>query len=306
MISKTYLFIILTVFLFITSCQGRVPVRETIRMPEADTRQKPEEQEIIKEVIDAPEKLIKPQVVEHKNNRALILTYHNFAEGMSDGSTVQISEFSSQMHYLKENNYSVITLGELFNSLENNNELPPKPVVITIDDGWLSVKNLALPVLKKYNFPATLFIYSDIVGESRRFVTWEDLKEMQNDGMDIQCHSKSHGNVRKNLKKKNPVELTANEIGGVQKIIKEKLDTKCRFFSYPFGKFSESFFPILEGYDYRGAVTINMGFVERDYEKYRVNRTSIFGEYDLDVFKFIVDPGRKAIFKRNKKLVKKK
>lgn len=302
MTSKTHLFVILMTCFFITSCQSRIPVTETIRMPKTDTRQKPEEQKIIEEVIDATEELIELQPLKHKNNRALILTYHNFSHNISDGSTVQISEFSKQMQYLKDNNYNVITLGELFNSLEFNRELLPKSIVVTIDDGWLSVKDLALPILKKYDFPATLFIYSDIVGESRRFVTWDDLKEMQEDGMDVQCHSKSHRNLRKNLKKENAAQLAAEEIGGVQKIIKEKLGTKCRFFSYPFGKFSEDFFPILEGYDYRGAVTINMGFAERDYEKYRVNRTSIFGEYDLDVFKFIVDFNRKPVFYKRKKV----
>lgn len=293
------LILIVVMSIVITSCQGgtvKKPTREVIRGGIEESYENEELLEVVEEV-ETIEK-------ENKVNRALILTYHNFSHNISDGSTVQISEFADQMLYLKENDYSVITLGELFDSLEKGSELPPKPVVITIDDGWLSVMDLALPILKKHNFPATLFIYSDIVGESRRFVDWDDLREMSEDGMDIQCHSKSHGNMRKHLKKENVHELIAIEIGEVQKIIKEKLDTKCQFFSYPFGKFSESFFPILEGYNYRGAVTINMGFVERDYEKYRINRTSIFGEYDLDVFKFIVNLDRKPVFFKRKRLKK--
>ena len=298
--NKTLNLILIVVTSFVlTSCQGNIsktPVREVIRGGSFESYKNEDLLEVVEEVE-------KKEVVKKENNinRALILTYHNFSKGISDGSTVQLSEFASQMGYLKENNYNVITLGELFNSLEKDEELLPKSIVITMDDGWLSVKNLALPVLNKYGFPATLFIYSDIVGESRRFVNWEDLREMREDGMDIQCHSKSHGNMRRNLKKEKFVELTSIEVGEVQNIIEEKLGTKCQFFSYPFGKFSEKFFPILEEYDYRGAVTINMGFVERDYEKYRVNRTSVFGEYDLDVFKFIVDLDRKPIFAKRKK-----
>lgn len=280
--------IVISCFL-ITSCRGKAPVLEVIRSPE---------------IVENYEEIIieeETNIADQKEDRALILTYHNFSHNISDGSTVQISEFAEQMQHLKDNNYNVITLGELFDSLEGNKKIPAKSIVITMDDGWLSVKDLALPILKKHNFPATLFIYSDIVGESKRFVTWEDLKELMASGMDIQCHSKSHGNLRKYLKKKNVIELVTPEFVEVQKVMEEKLGTKCDFFAYPFGKFSESFFPILEEHGYRGAVTINMGFVERDYEKYRVNRASIFGEYDLDVFKYIVNLNRKPVFVKRKK-----
>lgn len=286
---RPYIFTLVISCFLLTSCSGKVPVMEVIRSPEQ-----------IKNYEEV-EKEAEAIVIEQKEDRALILTYHNFSHNISDGSTVQISEFAEQMQYLKDNNYNVTTLGELFNYLDGDKKIPAKSIVITMDDGWLSVKNLALPILKKHNFPATLFIYSDIVDESKRFVTWDDLKELMASGMDIQCHSKSHGNLRKYLKKKNFRELLAQEFGVVQKTIEEKLGTKCNFFAYPFGKFSKTFFPILEEYGYRGAVTVNMGFVERDYEKFRVNRASIFGEYDLDVFKYIVNLNREPVFYKRKK-----
>ena len=230
-------------------------------------------------------------------NRALLLTYHNFAKGAGNGSTVEDSEFYMQMEYLSENKYNVISLSELFDILEKKKEIPPKTVIITIDDGWISTKTIALPILKKFNFPAELFVYTDIVGKSGKFVTWDDLIEMEKDGINIQCHSKSHANLRKY--KNNPKRLR-REIGDAKKIIEEKTGAKCEFFAYPYGKITDMIHPLLDEYGYRGAVTINMGFVEPDYNKYRVRRTSISGEYDMSLFEFIMDPERKPLFYRSK------
>ncbi|GAI07000.1 unnamed protein product, partial [marine sediment metagenome] len=89
-----------------------------------------------------------------------ILTYHNFTKGEGSSYSINVGEFEKQMNYLATHNYSVISLSELIKGLRDG-QLPPKPVVITIDDGFKSSFTLAYPILKKYNFPATLFLYTN-------------------------------------------------------------------------------------------------------------------------------------------------
>ena len=97
------------------------------------------------------------------------------------------------MDYLAANNYSVISLSELLKGLRVG-QLPLKPVVITIDDGFKSTFTLAYPVLKKYNFPATLFLYTDFIEKNSYSLTWEEIREMTKNNIEIGSHTLSHCN----------------------------------------------------------------------------------------------------------------
>jgi len=108
-----------------------------------------------------------------------ILSYHRFADNCDSPLCMPSRIFDQQMKYLKENGYTVISLGELHKFLKYRDSLPQKSVVISIDDGYRSVYNIAWPVLKKYDFRATLFIYTDFVGVSRNAITWDQLREMK-------------------------------------------------------------------------------------------------------------------------------
>ena len=57
------------------------------------------------------------------------------------------------MGLLKEKGYRVISMDQFFDFLEFKASIPPKSVVITIDDGWLSAYEIAFPILKKYGYP---------------------------------------------------------------------------------------------------------------------------------------------------------
>jgi len=102
-----------------------------------------------------------------------ILTYHRFADSCTSPLCVPTRVFDRQMKYLKEHGYSVLTPAELLAFLEYRQGLPKKSVLITMDDGYRSVYNVAYPILKKYGFTATLFIYTDFVGASGTAITWK-------------------------------------------------------------------------------------------------------------------------------------
>ncbi len=123
-----------------------------------------------------------------------ILAYHNFTKDEGSSYSINIIEFEKQMNYLATHNYSVISLSELLKGLKNG-QLPPKPVVITIDDGFKSTFTLAYPLLKKYNFPATLFIYTNFIEKNSNSLTWGEIKEMTENNLEIGSHTLSHCNL---------------------------------------------------------------------------------------------------------------
>ena len=125
-----------------------------------------------------------------------ILCYHNMGPQTRGRLVMSASAFEEQMRYLKREGYHVITLKQFLDFAALRQQLPRKTVVLTFDDGWKSFKEYAYPILKELGFPATLFIYTDFIG-ARIALSWPELKELAQEGFDIQAHSKSHDDMRK-------------------------------------------------------------------------------------------------------------
>ncbi|HFQ79896.1 MAG TPA: hypothetical protein ENK33_00805, partial [Desulfobacterales bacterium] len=126
-----------------------------------------------------------------------VLAYHNFSNSEETLMVTRKDHFEQQMKYLKDNGYTVISLNDLFDFLDYKKQIPDKSVVITIDDGWRSVYDIAYPILRKYHYPATLFVYTDLITGSRKTLSWKQIAEMAGGGLDIQCHTKTHRDLNK-------------------------------------------------------------------------------------------------------------
>ena len=99
----------------------------------------------------------------------LILMYHRFGE--SDAK-ISAREFETHLEYLKKN-HRVLPLSETIDCLQNGKTLPPNSVVITIDDGYKDVYEIAFPLLKKFDFPATVYAITDF--SDGKCWLWTDL-----------------------------------------------------------------------------------------------------------------------------------
>jgi peptidoglycan/xylan/chitin deacetylase (PgdA/CDA1 family) len=217
-----------------------------------------------------------------------ILTYHNFSETKQDLMMVRKDSFEQQMNYLASNGYTVITLDDFFDFLEFRKQLPKKAVVITFDDGWQGVYTIALPILKKYGFPATLFVYTDLINGSKKTLSWSQLAELDREGIDIQGHTKTHRNLSKI---KNEESLASyvrdveNEITASTRIIKEKLNKDVQYLAYPYGDTNNLIVAFLKKKGYRGAFTVKRDANPFFMDHYTLNRSMIYGGFDLRDFK---------------------
>lgn len=216
-----------------------------------------------------------------------ILTYHKFSDNVSDAVTVTRKSFEDQMRFLKNNGYKVIRLDEFFDFLELKTPIPRKSVVITFDDGWRSTYDIAFPILKKYGYPSTLFVYTDFINEGGNGMTWAILKEMMNGGVSIQSHTKSHRYLDRRQGKesfKKYFDAIKEELDESAKVIKRHLNTEVRYLAYPYGDTNHLAAALAEKLGYRGALTVerdgNPCFVHR----YRVKRSMIYGNFDLEDF----------------------
>lgn len=128
-----------------------------------------------------------------------ILLYHRLAPTVVDSMTVSLPVFESQLAYLRDRDYVVIPLQRLLAHLRGTAPPPPpRSVVITVDDGHRSVYELMLPLLKRYGYPATLFIYPSAIDNADYALTWAQLRELKASGLvDIQSHTYWHPNFIK-------------------------------------------------------------------------------------------------------------
>jgi len=172
-----------------------------------------------------------------------ILCYHNLSP-LRGSMNMTPERFESQVKYLKDNGFTIITLREAVDYLEGKRDsLPKKPIVITADDGWQSNFVYMLPIVKKYNIPVTLFIYPQTISEGKNALTWAQLKELQDTGLfDIQSHTYDHPNFKQAKKRMSAEKYQAyvqNQMVKSKKVLEEKLDKKISFLAWPFGIYDE-------------------------------------------------------------------
>ncbi|GFE60205.1 polysaccharide deacetylase family protein [Geobacter sp. AOG2] len=135
--------------------------------------------------------------------RVPILLYHRFGPTVADGMTVTTPVFESHMKYLHDNGYTVIPLRRLVDHYRGKVPAPkPKSVVIVADDAHKSVYSDMLPVIRKYNYPVTIFAYPSAISNAKYAMTWDQLRALKKTGLfDIQSHTYWHPNFKKERKK---------------------------------------------------------------------------------------------------------
>jgi peptidoglycan/xylan/chitin deacetylase (PgdA/CDA1 family) len=218
-----------------------------------------------------------------------ILAYHQFTR-KKPANLMEVTDtsFQQQMDYLKSAGYRVITLGELAGFLRMARPIPQRAVVITIDDGYHSVYDVAYPILKAHGFRATLFVYTDFVG-ARLGLTWDQIKEMDASGViDVQSHSKSHGSMSRSSTDISPnayAMRVTREITVPEGLLRERLGKSIDQFAYPYGDSSSVVVSALNQRHYGTAVTVWRGANPSFTNPLMLRRDMVYSDYSLDAFK---------------------
>lgn len=173
-----------------------------------------------------------------------ILLYHRFGPSVTDGMTVTTTHFESQLQYLRDSGYTVIPLRQLVDYyLGKVPAIPSRSVVITIDDGHKSVYSEIYPLLKKYQIPATLFIYPSALSRAAYTLTWDQLREMKKTGLlDFQSHTFWHPNFRKEknrLTADQYANLVENQLEKSKGKMEKELRVKVEMLAWPFGIYDD-------------------------------------------------------------------
>jgi peptidoglycan/xylan/chitin deacetylase (PgdA/CDA1 family) len=231
-----------------------------------------------------------------------ILSYHRFSPNSHDCERLSISEdtFTNQMNYLKDNGFVVINFTELADFLEGRGNLPPKSVIISIDDGFKSVYEIAFPILKKFGFKATVFVYSDLVGVPSG-LTWKQMEEMVASGfIDIQPHSKTHSDLSQRLDGEDEVSYRDRlrlEIVYPADLIRRKLGLAAHTFAYPYGMENDTVVETVLEAGYRLAVTVTRGGNPSFSHPYVLHRSQVYCDDPIDAYIKLLEVFEKVTWK---------
>jgi peptidoglycan/xylan/chitin deacetylase (PgdA/CDA1 family) len=222
----------------------------------------------------APSKITKPVV--DQTAQVLIFCYHRLVDKIRyPGTEITPAAFEAQMKELKDRGITVISLQDLLAWKRGEKNIPPRSAVVTFDDGWKSQYEVAWPIMKKYGYPFTMFIYTEGVrggslggGEA---ITWEQLADMRDNGVDIEGHSATHqdlreghtitlisGGKRSRTKVTGPQyeEWMQNEVVGSKQLLEQRLGIKVNCFAVPFGNYNEHVKEIARNSGYEAMFTV--------------------------------------------------
>lgn len=205
-----------------------------------------------------------------------VLMYHSIGDERDNDAVISKERFVEQMEFLDRNHYNLLTLDELAGYISQGKPLPEKPVVLTFDDGYRDTFDVAMPILKQYGFPSTVFIPAGEVGTN---LTWEQLREMKAAGMQVGSHSYFH----RELAKLSPAEQ-AEEIAKSKEVLDRNLHQDTRWFCYPYGSYDDVTLKLLREKGLTIAVTTNAGWAKKDDNPLVLNRVWIGNSVDLKHF----------------------
>lgn len=181
-----------------------------------------------------------------------ILGYHRIGVFRGDHvPTVSAEAFERQLRWLWRWRYRVVGLGEIAASCDGDRPMPRRTTVITFDDGYEETCTIAWPLLKKFGFPATVFVTPGEVGLPG-FATWEQVRAMARDGMTVGSHTMHHSYLPLV-----PAARLQEELHGSKLAIEERIERPIEFLSYPIGGYTTEAQRVAREAGYLAACTTN-------------------------------------------------
>ncbi len=189
--------------------------------------------------------------------QVIVLCYHRLEGRAGGGLSIEPATFEKQMQEIKDAGLAVISMKDFLAWRRNEKNIPPKSVIITIDDGYASGYEVGVPILKKFGFPATFFVYTTYLNSGGKSLSWDRLEELRDAGFDIGCHTVSHVDLRRKPAKFSG-EYDAwlkDELERSKKIIEDHLGIRCATLAYPYGWHNEKVREATKAAGYEAAFT---------------------------------------------------
>ena len=212
-----------------------------------------------------------------------ILMYHRIATDGPPGLKrwrVAPELFDAQMNALHRAGYQTITLAEWAAAVVQRRPVQGKRVLLTFDDGYSDFLSEAVPVLRRYDFSATMFLVAERIGQSALWdaeygdcaplMSWEEIKSLQPIGIEFGAHSCIH----QKMTQMDSAEL-AEDTRRTRAILEEGLGVPVPTLAYPYGDQNESVRQVVREAGTVAAVTTEEGISKLGDDPIRLPRLEV-------------------------------
>lgn len=199
----------------------------------------------------------------------MVLAYHSVSEDAADKYSISADDLAAQLAYLKAHGYSFVSLEQVPDMLAGRQNLPPRAVAITFDDGYEDNYTAALPVLRQYEAPATVFIITGKMGEPG-YLTWAQAAALARQGVSIEAHTVSHIDLTRA-----DAAVVRDELVRSRQEIATRLGRAPSFMAYPYGRYNAMVEAQVQAAGYQGACGGRMGLNRPGADVYALRRVGI-------------------------------
>ncbi|HEY5622553.1 MAG TPA: polysaccharide deacetylase family protein [Gammaproteobacteria bacterium] len=173
---------------------------------------------------------------------AVILMYHHVDASTPASTSVTPERFEAHLEHLEDEGYRVRPLLDVLEALRSGQPVEDRTVVLTFDDGYSSVLDAAMPLLRSRNWPFTVFVASDYAeGNHRGYLDWDGLRELTANGATIGNHSRSHAHFVRRLRGESERQWRdriRDEIEAAGRRLEDELgEAVIPVLAYPFGEY---------------------------------------------------------------------
>ena len=227
--------------------------------------------------------------------RLPVLMYHAVHNHRSPIS-VAPQDFRQHMRWLKVGGFKVLSTASLVQKLRQGGSLPLNSLVLTFDDGLECLYWNVYPVLREFGFTATVFLVSGYCGKmnnwpgqpkgipSLKLLNWEQIKEMDDNGIEFGVHSVSHPRLDRISQVEVEIELIESKSD-----IEQHLGHEVEVFAYPYGRF-DAYVKELTEKTFLGACGTELGYVNLDSDPFALNRIDVYYFQRPAMFRALFSP----------------
>ena len=214
-------------------------------------------------------------------DHATAFIYHRFGDHRYPSTNTSLADFRAHLETLRRGDYAVLPLGEIVARLRDGRPLPERCVALTVDDAFRSFLSGAVPLLREFGYPATLFVNTGEVG-GPDYLSWAELRQLAASGIEIGNHSAAHGYLLDRMRGEDAVRWRTRvkaEISEAQEALQTHLGIKAGLFAYPYGEYSRELMDVVRESGFVGAVGQQSGPLGRGQDLLALPRFPAGGSY---------------------------
>ncbi len=222
-----------------------------------------------------------------------ILVYHRVPKDAAqrDDWALPLDDFRAQMAYLAGNAIAVCPLDDFWGAYRSHRPLARKSVVLTFDDGYAATCENVEAVLDQYDYPATLFLTTGVIGQrdplnaqGEGVLMWEQVRALRR--LRVEAHSVTH--PRLSLL---GVPAVRQEVRVCKETIEDALGRAINHFAYPYGGYNRAVRAEVRDAGYESAYAAHLGPATFQDDPFQFHRILLDGHTTLDVFARRVQSG---------------